>query len=61
MLMTVRSYLPWMHFFDLLKRVEAGAKDKDAVRSILSEVQQLPYGCWRSMERSFYTLHMRGT
>jgi hypothetical protein len=46
-------------FFDLLQRVDAGAKNKDAVSSILSQVQKLPYGCWRSMERSFYTLHMR--
>src|SRR5437899_711099 len=46
-------------FFDLLQRVEAPAGDREAVQSVLRQVQRLPYECWRSMERAFYTLHLR--
>ena len=46
-------------FFDLLQRLTPRKEDRQAVRSVLSEVQKLPYGCWRSMERAFYTVHLR--
>jgi hypothetical protein len=46
-------------FFDLLQRVDVGSSDEQAVRSVLKQVQRLPYDCWRSMERAFYTVHLR--
>jgi hypothetical protein len=46
-------------FFDLLQRVEAGSNDAPAIASVIKQVQELPYGHWRSMERSFYTLHQQ--
>lgn len=47
-------------FFDLLQRLNPkDAKDEEAKRKTLRWVQQLPPEYWRSMERSFYTLHLR--
>jgi hypothetical protein len=46
-------------FFDLLQRVEAGSSDEHAVQSVVKQAQKLPYDCWRSMERAFYTIHLR--
>lgn len=46
-------------FFDLLQRVEAGSSDEQAVQSVVKQAQKLPYDCWRSMERAFYTIHLR--
>src|SRR5437588_5050589 len=46
-------------FFDLLQRVDAGSSDEQAVKSVVKQVQKLPYDCWRSMERAFYTVHLR--
>jgi hypothetical protein len=46
-------------FFDLLQRLEPAKQDARAVQSVITEVQALPYECWRSMERAFYTLHLR--
>lgn len=45
--------------FDLLQRVDAGSSDEQAVRSVVAQAQGLPYGFWRSMERTFYTIHLR--
>ena len=42
-------------FFDLLQRVEAGAYDTPAIRSILDQVQRLPYDHWRSMKGLLHT------
>jgi hypothetical protein len=46
-------------FFDLLQRLEPAKQDARAVQSVITKVQALPYDCWRSMERAFYTLHLR--
>src|SRR5260221_687753 len=46
-------------FFDLLQRLRPTHDDKEAVASILQRVSSLPHECWRSMERAFYTLHLR--
>jgi hypothetical protein len=46
-------------FFDLLQRLRPADEDKEAVRSVLQQVSSLPHECWRSMERAFYTLHLR--
>jgi hypothetical protein len=46
-------------FFDLLQRFDADPKDKVWVDQTLRWVQQLPDEYWRSMERSFYTLHLK--
>jgi len=46
-------------FFDLLQRVEGGSNDRPAIEAALDHVRQLPHGHWRSMERAFYTLHLR--
>jgi hypothetical protein len=46
-------------FFDLLQRVEARIHDAPAVGSVIKQSRELPYGHWRSMERSFYTLHQQ--
>lgn len=48
-------------FFDLLQRSAATAPESDAeaVANVIAQVQRLPYECWRSMERAFYTLHLR--
>jgi hypothetical protein len=48
-------------FFDLLQRAATGTADSDekAVAHVIAQVQKLPYDYWRSMERAFYTLHLR--
>lgn len=49
-------------FFDLLQRrlVNANSKQiREAITRVLDRVAGLPYEYWRSMERSFYTLHLR--
>lgn len=49
-------------FFDLLQRWSADSRDRkheEEVRRVLHRVQTLPHEYWRSMERAFYTLHLR--
>jgi hypothetical protein len=46
-------------FFDLLQRVEPGSGDKQPVDHIIKQTQKLPNEYWYSMERAFYTLHLR--
>jgi hypothetical protein len=46
-------------FFDLLQRVKARTEDRGAKEAVLNSVRRLPYECWRSFERAFYTLHLR--
>jgi hypothetical protein len=46
-------------FFDLLQRLKPPSEDRAAVDFILEEVSVLPAEFRRSMERSFYTLHLR--
>ncbi len=46
-------------FFDLLQRLKPRSKDRKAVEWVLSEVAQLPWELRSSMERTFYTLHLR--
>lgn len=46
-------------FFDLLQRIRPKDKDEIAVQSVLSAVKELPSEFRRSMERTFYTLHLR--
>jgi len=46
-------------FFNILQRIDAKDKDRDAVNKVLKAVRALPYDCWRSLERAFYTLHLR--
>ncbi len=45
-------------FFDLLQRLDANPKDERQVSRAVRWAQTLPSDCWRSMERSFYTLHL---
>lgn len=46
-------------FFDLLQRLRPQEKDEPFVQSTLLWVKRLPREYWRSMERAFYTLHLR--
>lgn len=49
-------------FFDLLQRWrEDNQADKHAgkIGEVLDWVRSLPHDCWRSMEKAFYTLHLR--
>jgi hypothetical protein len=47
-------------FFDLLQRLDPkDPKDEKCKDNALRWAQQLPPDHWRSMERSFYTLHLR--
>jgi hypothetical protein len=46
-------------FFDLLQRFDPDEKDEECVERTLRWAQQLPDEYWRSMERSFYTLHLK--
>lgn len=46
-------------FFDLLQRLEPHHKDSESVTDVLRWAEELPVEYWRSMERSFYTLHSR--
>lgn len=49
-------------FFDLLQRLTPNpkpGKDDKAVAFVLSHLKSLPHEFRRSMERTFYTLHLR--
>jgi len=46
-------------FFDLLQRIKPGDHDGPAMRTVIKEVQLLPFEHWQSMERAFYTLQLR--
>lgn len=46
-------------FFDLLNRLEPRSEDAAAVRFVRRQMEALPIDYRRSMERSFYTLHLR--
>src|ERR1700726_1242520 len=46
-------------FFDLLQRLQAKEKDDVAVRWVLGKILTLPFEYRRSLERAFYTLHLR--
>jgi hypothetical protein len=46
-------------FFDLLQRIPHKPKDDDAIIRVLKMAKELPAIFWRSMEKSFYTLHLR--
>src|SRR5271165_5102998 len=46
-------------FFDLLQRLQPHEKDREAVQFVLEEASSLPAEFRSSMERTFYTLHLR--
>jgi hypothetical protein len=46
-------------FFDLLRRLKPRESDAAAKDFVLSRLAELPQNCRRSMERTFYTLHLR--
>lgn len=46
-------------FFDLLQRLEAKEKDEAAVDWVLQRMASLPFEYRRSLERTFYTLHLQ--
>ncbi|MFZ0923354.1 MAG: hypothetical protein WA020_09825, partial [Candidatus Acidiferrales bacterium] len=46
-------------FFDLLSRLEPSEHDAGAVKFVREQVGALPLHYRRSMERSFYTIHLR--
>jgi hypothetical protein len=46
-------------FFDLLQRIPHKEKDEDAISRVLKRARALSPEFWRSMEKSFYTLHLR--
>jgi hypothetical protein len=49
-------------FLDLLQQRLAGAREKeikDAITSVLNRLWGMSFDYWRSMERAFYTLHLR--
>lgn len=56
-------------FFDLLQRrsvrpdpesdPESVQRDTEAIQGVLNRVRLLPADYWRSMERAFYTMHLR--
>jgi hypothetical protein len=46
-------------FFDLLNRLEPSENDAIAVKSVQEQISQLPLHYRRSMERAFYTLHLK--
>lgn len=46
-------------FFDLLQRLRPRDRDKKAVNFVLKQSGELPHELRRSMERAFYTLHLR--
>lgn len=45
-------------FFDLLQRLDPQPDDKESVAKTLRWARGLPQEYWRSMERTFYTLHL---
>ena len=46
-------------YFDLLQRLKPNEKDLEAVNFVLKQASLLPPDFRRSMERTFYTLHLR--
>lgn len=46
-------------FFELLQKLEPKAKDEPAVSELIQWVLAAGDSIWKSMERTFYTLHMR--
>jgi len=46
-------------FFDLLQRLEPQDKDEPAVAWVVSQMSTLPLEYRRSLEKAFYTLHLR--
>jgi len=46
-------------FFDLLQRFDPDSKDAECIARALRWAQQLPSEYWRSMEKAFYTLHLK--
>ena len=46
-------------FFDLLQRLEAKEKDEAAIGWVLEKMATLPFEYRRSLEKAFYTLHLR--
>jgi len=46
-------------FFELLQKVEAKDKDETAVSELIQWILAAHSPVWNSMERTFYTLHMR--
>jgi hypothetical protein len=46
-------------FFDLLQRLKPTKKDASAVEFVLKQLDSISHECRRSMERTFYTLHLR--
>jgi len=46
-------------FFELLQRLEPKAKDEPAVSELIQWVLAADDPIWKSMERTFYTLHVR--
>jgi SIR2-like protein len=46
-------------FFDLLQRLEPQEKDEAAVGWVVEKMLTLPFEYRRSLERAFYTLHLR--
>jgi hypothetical protein len=48
-------------FFDLLQRLQPEESDQEAVFWVINQVLKLPFDCWRSLEKAFYTLHLSAT
>jgi hypothetical protein len=46
-------------FFDLLQRLEPQEKDEAAVEWVVKQMSTLPFEYRRSLEKTFYTLHLR--
>jgi hypothetical protein len=46
-------------FFDLLQRLEPQEKDEGAVEWVLESMATFPFEYRRSLEKAFYTLHLR--
>jgi hypothetical protein len=46
-------------FFELLQKVETKDKDVTAVSELIQWILAVHSPVWNSMERTFYTLHMR--
>ena len=46
-------------YFDLLQRLQPQAEEREAIDFVLKQVAELPPDFGRSMERTFYTLHLQ--
>ena len=53
------SHLLTQTFLNLLQKLEPKAKDEPAVSELIQWVLAAGDSIWKSMERTFYTLHMR--